>query len=226
MDDTSISNCEFDFFRFMGRHRKYFTNTIIQTISEEGDIDWLDHYFTMISENHDHQDTGIRFLHRLGFDYHAIKKEYKKLVRDIHKQPTWDAIGQTTSGTIILVKAISGIKENLSNNQGKKFNGITGLLGKILGYLLQEMDVECYGEYINRLIAVWFLNQNNIPATFVEAFTLRDCQSKDEFSHKQKEWKNGIIERNKCLGIENGQFVANHVFKVLLPTDGSPIDSL
>jgi hypothetical protein len=120
---------------------------VLKTIKEEGSIEWEDHSYSSICDAGELQDPTFGFVKRLlpnlNFSFkdyfidHPVQKPLKSL---------WDAIGRTSSGSIVLLS----IKSEHDHLESERLDAVAHLVAK--GVPVKYVDLI--------LINDSFLNQN------------------------------------------------------------------
>ncbi|MBI2841851.1 MAG: hypothetical protein HYX78_00465 [Armatimonadetes bacterium] len=161
---------EWHLLRYLGRHR----NALNQAIEQETGgrvVDWLDFGFDR-SRFLDSELKGLNFL--TADSYADVKRAWAAFWPQTGNVPNWDAVGWLTFGSnmeLLLVEAKAHAEELRSACAAKPHGGrdmicrafestisAFGLAAKVDDWL------EPYYQYCNRLAALHFLREHNVPA--------------------------------------------------------------
>lgn len=123
-DAPVLSWREYQTLRLMGCHRNLLSKMVTNLFPNEGNISWLDEYFTTLNEQGDFPHKGIRFLGN-EFPNREIFKNYRTIMPDLNLRPVWDAVAQSDRGSYLLFQvvdarsgsntAVSGTDSNVSS---------------------------------------------------------------------------------------------------------------
>ena len=226
------TDCDFStrycFLRMMGRHRNLVSKLVLHEISEEGSIDWLDHIFCGGREDGDRIAFDETFYARLGLDKileDSLLKEYMTSSNHGLMGPSWDAIGKTNRGTIILMNAVSEPEELYSKKypepktrelSRKCFNEF----GQFLGVEPNGAWTDYYSSYVTEIYFVWLLTQYGIPARHV---TFCITPRNDRFSSHLFCFHVAFSERDSQLGPAITKYAKEHSSICCLSSGGESV---
>src|SRR5208337_1673304 len=165
----------YHFLRMMGRHRSLISKVVLHEISEEGPIDWLDHAFSDAREDGDRIAFDKSFHDRLGI-FKDMKdsflKEYMTNVDSANFAPSWDAIGKTNLGTIVLMNAVSYPEELYSRKEPDPrtiafSNKWFTEFAKFLKTKTNSTWEDYYYAYVKEISEIWLLNEYGLNAQHI-----------------------------------------------------------
>jgi hypothetical protein len=196
----------------MGRHRSLVTKLVLTEVRENGTIEWIDNPFTNLRDDRDAPLFGLHFLKQINISsevYKSIKTEYDALFQNCHDRVAWDAIGKTSSGTIILLKAISypeelySVKNDRSDSAEHRNNAIDDFSAAI-DCIANAYWKDYYSSYVQELQIAWILNKNGIKAKHITLCLVPEIAA---YQESVLNLRAAIAKRNSDLAIAKSSLV-------------------
>lgn len=119
--------------------------------------------------------------------------------------PQWDALGNSSSGRLLLAEAKSHIPELLSSLQAKDKDSIRKIKASFeetKAYLSVKAKVDWslhFYQYANRLAYLYLLRKNGLPAYLIHVYFINDFEMNGPTSIL--EWQGAIKLLNSYIGI-------------------------
>jgi hypothetical protein len=203
--------------RWMGRHRKAFDKTMLNTVgtsSNEKEIEWLDFGFSKeVRKWFDAELKGLEFI-----DNKDIVSDWRNKWPTTGEQPNWDAVGLLTSTKdsideqeIVLVEAKAHTREVHSHCQAESLvsiKKITDTFKETAEDLNCKFDEEVwmqtYYQLANRLAIYNFLKRKNLNPHLVLLYFVGDMVGKKQDCPTDASgWMNALAKQDKAMGIEH-----------------------
>lgn len=217
------------FLKLMGRHRKYFDRCILNSIDEQGSIDWLDNPFSPLSIDGDLSFYGVRFLRDVGVPrdkYNEIRKEYVELAGYPSCRSVFDAVGRTESGSLLCVDVVTDSEELKSKKRDSFIEKQITLFQCVADLMKTDVKsswADYYGDYINKLHTTLFLNRHLIPTKYV---TVCIISAEAMFEVCANYLRNKIEYRNSCLGISENSMIDKYTASCFVSMKGEEVSDL
>ncbi len=209
--------------RFMGRHRRLFTDKCKDLIGGSG-IDWLDFNFNCIAEWQDAELKGLEFLP----DSPKVQEAwaaYWPQGRGIHN---WDAVGVVTSNgedALVLVEAKANVEELRSDCQAKEGGSGLAVIERAFRQTKERLGVEAsanwlcsYYQYANRIAALNFLDEQGVSAHLLFIYFTGDRVPKKTCPSTEEEWYSALEEQTQHLGLPEEHALKARIHAMFLQT--------
>lgn len=232
MGELQLYGSEFHLLRQLGRHRKAFSQGILERISERGDVDWLDFSYSLGEKYFDKEITGLRFLEALNLGYPNAKKTFDEFWPSTGTPQNWDAVGKTSlSNTILLVEAKAHLDE-LDSASGAGEPSLTQIR-KTFEMVRADLGISAPGDWTrryyqlaNRLFLLWFLNRKlGLRAKLVNVYFVGDSRPDGRVCPQTiDEWNPALDEEYAWLGITDHPFVKETVIPYFVAVNGDSVE--
>ena len=204
----------YNFLRMMGRHRNFITKLALTEVRENGNIEWIDSPFTNLRADGDAPLFGLHFLKQINISseiYNDIQTEYIAVFENCHTKVAWDAIGKTSSGTILLLKSITyseelySLKSDLSNPTSYGKNALEEFQ-LAMNCTANACWQDNYSLYVQELLIVWILKKHGIKAKHI---TLCIIPEMSGYQESVLNLRSAISRRNSDLAITKSALIRN-----------------
>lgn len=204
----------YSFLRMMGRHRNLVSKLALAEVRENGNIEWIDSPFTNLRGDGDTPLFGLHFLKQINISsetYNNIQTEYDAVFENCHTKVAWDAIGKTSSGTILLLKAIAcseelySLKSDLSNMTSYSKNAFEEFQ-VAMNCTANASWQDYYSLYVQELLIVWMFKKHGIRAKHI---TLCIIPEMSAYQESVLNLRSAISKRNSDLAITKSALIRN-----------------
>lgn len=216
---------EWHLLRFMGRHRHLFDKMIISSIGKGSFISWLDFRFSD-QDSYDRELKGLEFLSQ----FKNLQQKWAAFWPQSGNVQNWDGIGwlynldeHDNSPELILLEAKAHLDELKSDCKaevgGKGYRTIVNAMRQVqnaLGIFNSGDWLKNYYQYANRIAALWFLNENGIPARFASVYFIGDDHKGKDCPQNKSEWDIALRKQDQYLGIDREHPLKDRIHKVFL----------
>jgi len=225
---------EFHLLRWMGRHRKEFTQRVAKIVGSQT-VSWFDFEFNNNNPIPDGEIQGFSFL-RLG----KFQNKTMDLLKRVQKEKpwcrwpgggrsiSWDAVGQTENGRFVLCEAKAHKEEMVSSISRSTASKSKDMISEAFEGTKAHIGVssssdwrKTYYQLANRLYVQAVLDVIGIDAVLLNIYFLGDSfpRTTIQCPETQAEWEEAITKEYETLGIprKGNSFIDKHVLELFLP---------
>jgi len=213
--------------RYLGRHRRLFTDQILKVIGGDA-IVWKDFEFTGgIGENQNYGDAELK-----GLDFLpdcAVKADWRSWWPQSGNVPNWDAVGVLEHGgdrEWVLVEAKGNVEELRQSTKAKPRSQGGGL--DLIQQRLAETQVACgitdggdwtqpFYQYANRLATLQFLLDRGVAARLVFVYFIGDATRDKTCPATSEGWRPSLDAMKSKLGLTGASKLELCVHEVFMP---------
>jgi len=208
--------------RFMGRHRHEFDRRVLDAVNGQS-IDWKDFGFQPSRPWPDAEFKGLDFLPP---DDRARTEwaQWWPQGRGIHN---WDAVGRVRVGDTeewLLVEAKANLEELCSDcgatspTNRPKIERAMAETKRALGVPEDRDWLHRYYQYCNRVAALYFLNQHDVPAHLLHIYFLGDRGDPRRTCPADEEgWQAALRAQDEHVGLPARHRLEARIHKLFLP---------
>jgi hypothetical protein len=209
--------------RYLGWHRTALNQKCVGAIPGAEEVDWLDFPFDV--KGKPSGDAEWESLDFLGEGGNGVRAKWRQVWPHGRGIQTWDAVGRVRAGSAeewLLVEAkahLGEIKSNCGAKDGLALiktavDGTKAALG-----VAPECDwLKGYYQYANRVAALHFLIQHEVPARLLFIYFTGDSHHGCRCPSDEAGWHSALDAQAKHVGLPNGYKLEGHIHRLFLRT--------
>jgi hypothetical protein len=208
--------------RFLGYHRGLLDQRILKAVGGDS-IAWFDFGFSKSEFWLDAQVKGLRFLNS-GDPALTAWKQWWPQSGNSHN---WDAVGQVRFGDVkewLLVEAKAHLGElradckAVSPHSKYIIQSAFAETKQALGVPKDRDWMHEYYQFCNRVAALHFLNEHNVPSRLLWVYFVGDQGDGVRVCPADREgWQESLRAQDEHVGLPKGHRLENRIHKLFLP---------